>query len=303
MAAMTALFGIAGAALGGRAGLMIALTFSVFSNFFAYWNADKIVLSAMKAKPIDENSAQELFQITRRLAQRAQIPMPKLYLVDNPQPNAFATGRNPQNAVVAVHTGLLRLLNKDEVAAVVAHELAHIKNRDTLTMTVTATMAGAISSIANFLMFFGGRSHGSNGNNGLQALLRVLVMILAPVAAAMIQFAISRSREYEADRVGAEICGNPIWLANALRKLSGGAAKVMNETVEERREMAPMFIVNPLNAGGVDNLFATHPNIENRVAKLADMAETMQKQNNNDMPQMKETNIQEGSRKKGDDIF
>lgn len=213
MAGMTALFAVLGLAIGGTGGMVIALLFAAGTNLFAYWNSDKMVLRMYGAAPVDEATAPELVRLVRDLAARAQIPMPKVYVIDNPQPNAFATGRNPENAAVAATTGLLQRLTPEELAGVMAHELAHIKNRDTLTMTITATLAGAISMLANFGLFFGG-----NRNNPLGAIGTLLMVILAPLAAMLVQFAISRSREYEADRIGAEIAGRPLWLASALER-------------------------------------------------------------------------------------
>ncbi|MEQ9326630.1 MAG: zinc metalloprotease HtpX, partial [Rhodospirillales bacterium] len=218
LAALTGLFLVAGWLIGGQSGMLIALAFAAAMNLFSYWNADKIVLSMYKARPVDRASAPGFYGIVETLAERARMPMPKVYIIENAQPNAFATGRNPENAAVAATTGLLKILNDQEVAGVMAHELAHVRNRDTLVMTVTATIAGAIGALANMLMFsamFGGRD---NQNSPLGGLGAILVMLLAPFAAMLVQMAISRSREYEADRIGAEICGRPLWLASALAK-------------------------------------------------------------------------------------
>lgn len=266
MAAMTALFMGVGAIIGGQGGMMLALLFAVATNFFAYWNADKIVLRMYGAQEADTRTAPELVGIVESLSIRAGLPTPKVYIMDNPQPNAFATGRNPENAAVAATTGLLRLLNRAEVEAVMAHELAHVKNRDTLTMTITATIAGAISMLAHFGMFFGG-----NRNNPLGLVGTLLVVILAPLAAILVQMAISRTREYGADRVGAEICGNPMALASALNKLQQGASVVDNRDAEENPATAHMFIVNPLHARALDGLFSTHPKVEERIARLQAM--------------------------------
>lgn len=270
IAALTALFGVIGLMIGGRGGMMLALGFAAVSNFFAYWNADKIVLKMYKAQPVDSNhgsgAVRRYAEITTALAQNAGMPVPKIYVIENPQPNAFATGRNPENAAVAATTGLLQMLSDEEVAGVMAHELAHVKNRDTLTMTVTATIAGAITTLANFSMFFGG---GNRNNGGLIGALAI--MILAPLAASLVQMAISRGREYEADKLGAEICGHPEWLASALAKISSGAARIPNETAEMHPETGQMMIINPLSGRGSDNLFSTHPATQNRIDRLMAM--------------------------------
>jgi heat shock protein HtpX len=266
MAAMTALFVAVGALLGGQTGMLLALAFAGVTNLYAYWNSDKMALSANNAQEVDAASAPELVQMVAELAYRAQMPMPRVYIIHEDQPNAFATGRNPENAAVAVNTGLMQILTREELAGVIAHELAHIKNRDTLTMTITATLAGAISSIAQWGALFGNR------NNGPGVIGSLALMVLAPLAAMLVQMAISRSREYEADRMGAEICGSPVWLAGALAKISGGAAAIPNQNAEANPAMAHMFIINPLTGQGMDNLFSTHPNVENRIAALDDLA-------------------------------
>jgi heat shock protein HtpX len=270
LAFMTALFMVVGFMIGGRSGMMIAFVMAAGMNFFSYWNSDRMVLSAYHAKEIDERNAPEFFAIIRDLSRNAGLPMPKVYLYDSPQPNAFATGRNPENAAVAASTGLLSVLSPEEVAAVMAHELAHVQNRDTLTMTITATLAGAISMLGNFAFFFGGNRE--NNNNPLGFIGVLLAMIVAPLAAMMVQMAISRTREYAADRRGAEICGNPLWLASALGKIARGAAQVPNYDAERNPATAHMFIINPLTGAGMDNLFSTHPNTENRIAALQEMA-------------------------------
>ena len=271
IAALTALFGVIGLMIGGKAGMLLALGFAAVSNFFAYWNADKIVLRMYKAQPVDETHGSGVIrryaEVTTALARNAGMPVPKIYVIDNPQPNAFATGRNPENAAVAATTGLLQLLTDEEVAGVMAHELAHVKNRDTLTMTVTATIAGAITTLANFAMFFGG---GNRNNGGIIGSLAI--MILAPMAAGLVQMAISRGREYEADKLGAEICGHPEWLASALAKISNGAARIPNETAEMHPETGQLMIINPLAGRGADNLFSTHPATQNRIDRLMEMA-------------------------------
>jgi heat shock protein HtpX len=241
-------------------------------NLFSYWNSDKMVLSAYHAQEVDAGSAPEFYTLIRELASNAGLPMPKVYIYDNPQPNAFATGRNPQNAAVAASTGLLQQLTHEEVAGVMAHELAHVQNRDTLTMTITATLAGAISMLGNFAFFFGGNRE--NNNNPLGFVGVLLAMIVAPLAAMLVQMAISRTREYSADRRGAEICGNPMWLASALAKIAGAAHAIPNYEAERNPATAHMFIINPLSGERMDNLFSTHPNTENRIAALQQMAGT-----------------------------
>jgi heat shock protein HtpX len=271
IAAMTALFMTVGYLIGGRGGMMIALVFAAAMNVFSWWNSDKMVLRMHRAVEIDEANAPEYHAIVKALAERAGLPMPAVYLIENDQPNAFATGRNPQNSAVAVTTGLLNRLTNEEAAGVIAHELAHIKNRDTLTMTITATLAGAISMLGNFAFFFGGSRNRDNPLGGLGTLLAVLV---APFAAMIVQMAISRTREYSADRLGAQICGNPLWLAAALRKIAAGHG-IINESAERNPASAHMFIVNPLNGMRMDGLFSTHPALENRIAELEALATEM----------------------------
>ncbi len=266
MAALTALFMGVGALLGGQSGAMVALAVAAAMNLFAWWGSDKAVLRMYGAQEVDLRSAPQFVAIVHDLADRAGMPRPKVYLIQSDQPNAFATGRNPANAAVAATTGLLRSLSPDEVAGVVAHELAHIRNRDTLIMTVTATFAGAISMLANFAMFFGGNRDRPGGFIGTLAL-----MILAPLAAALVQMAISRSREYEADRVGAEICGEPEWLASALGRIDQLARRIDYNAAERNPATAHMFIINPLHAHAHDKLFSTHPATANRIAALRAM--------------------------------
>ncbi|MGB1027734.1 MAG: zinc metalloprotease HtpX [Rhodospirillaceae bacterium] len=261
------MFMAVGLALGGQSGMMIALVIAIGMNVFSYWNSDKMVLRMHGARQVDARSAPELYGTVQQLARRAQMPMPKVYVIDSQQPNAFATGRNPDNAAVAATTGLMRILTPEEIAGVMAHELAHVRHRDTLTMTITATLAGAISMLANFALFFGG-----NRDNPLGLIGSILMMILAPMAAMVVQMAISRTAEYKADRGGAEICGNPLWLASALEKLERGAKSIDNVRAENNPATAHLFIVNPLHARKVDNLFSTHPNTANRVAALRKMA-------------------------------
>jgi heat shock protein HtpX len=269
LAALTALFMGVGYLVGGTGGAFFAFLIAAGMNLFSYWNADKLVLRMHQAKQVDERSAPEFHAIVASLAARSGLPMPKLYLIDNPQPNAFATGRNPENAAVAATTGLLQNLSREEIAGVMAHELAHVKNRDTLTMTIAATIAGAISMIANFALFFGG-----NRNNPLGIVGVILAAITAPIAAMLIQMAISRTREYSADRDGAAIAGNPLWLASALGKLQRAAGRVPMMSAERNPATAPLFIVNPLTGERMDNLFSTHPSTENRIAALREMAQT-----------------------------
>ncbi len=271
LAAMTALFMAIGFMVGGSSGMLIAFVVACGMNLFSYWNSDKMMLKMHNARQVDPQSAPEFHDMIAKLAQNAQMPMPKIYIIDTPQPNAFATGRNPENAAVAATTGLLQMLTPDEIEGVMAHELAHIKNRDTLIMTVTATIAGAIGMLANFFAFFGGGRDGERSN----PILGIAMMILAPLAASLVQMAISRTREYAADRMGAEISGKPMALAGALHKISGAAAQVMNPTAENNPATAHLFIINPLAGRGVDNLFSTHPNAQNRIQALSDMAQEM----------------------------
>lgn len=269
LAGMTALFGVIGLLLGGSTGMLIALVVAAGMNVYSYWNSDKLALRAHNAHEVDANSAPELHAMVRQLADRAGMPMPRVYVIDDAQPNAFATGRNPENAAVAATTGIMQLLTWEELAGVMAHELAHIRNRDTLTMTITATLAGAISTLANFGMMFGGNRERPN------IVVTLLVSILAPMAAMVVQMAVSRSREYEADKLGGEICGNPVWLADALAKISGGVAQIPSESAERHPQTAHMFIINPLSGQGFDNLFSTHPDTGNRIAALMDQAARM----------------------------
>ena len=269
IAAMTALFMVVGYFIGGAGGMAIAFAVACAMNLFAYWNSDKMVLGMYGAHQIGREDAPEFYGIVERLAANAGLPMPKVFIMEGEQPNAFATGRNPENAAVAATTGLLRLLSHEEIAGVMAHELAHVKNRDTLTMTITATLAGAIGMLANFAMFF--RPSG-NDNRGPGVIGSIAIMILAPLTAMLVQMAISRSREYEADRLGAEIAGQPLWLASALDKLHRGAEAIPNYEAERNPATAHLFIVNPLSGQGADNLFSTHPSMENRIARLEAMA-------------------------------
>jgi len=273
LAVLTALFVGIGYLIGGGAGMAIAFAIACAMNLYAYWNSDKLILRYYRAQPVSEASAPEIYAIVRELVSRSGQPMPAVYLIENEQPNAFATGRNPQNAAVAVTSGLLRRLSREEVAGVLAHELAHVEHRDTLTMTITATLAGAISMLANFALFFGGGS--DNRNNPLGIVGVLLISILAPLAAMLVQMAISRGREYEADRRGAELVGQPLWLASALGKIARGAAAIDNQPAERNPATAHLFIVNPLHAHARDSLFSTHPAVENRIARLEAMAREM----------------------------
>jgi len=266
MAALTALFMGIGAVIGGGTGAVLALILAAGMNLFGYWNADKAVLRMTGAREVDERTAPDFVRLVHRLADGAGMPRPKVFVIESDQPNAFATGRNPQNAAVAATTGLLRRMTPEEVAAVMAHELAHVQNRDTLIMTITATFAGAIGMLANFAMFFGNRERAGG------VLGTIAVMIFAPLAAGLVQMAISRSREYEADKVGAAICGNPLWLASALKKIDAFAKGIDNVQAERNPAVAHMFIINPLHAHRRDALFSTHPATANRVAALEAMA-------------------------------
>jgi heat shock protein HtpX len=269
MAATMALFGMVGAVLGGGQGMLLALALGFGVNLWAYWFSDTMVLKLYRAQEVDATTASQLYNTVRELAARAGLPMPKVYLIDEAQPNAFATGRNPEHAAVAVTTGLLQMLSREEVAGVIAHELAHIRNRDTLTMTITATIAGAISMLAQFGFFFGGHRDSNNGPGVIGTLAMVIV---APIAAMLVQMAISRTREYAADELGARISGRAAALASALAKISATAEAVVNPTAERAPATAHLFIVNPLTGHGMDNLFSTHPSTENRIAALQRLA-------------------------------
>ncbi len=268
LAGLTGLFMGVGYLIGGAGGAMIALVIAAGTHLFAYWNSDRAVLSMYGAHEVDARTAPDLHRLVAELAARAELPMPRVFIMDNPQPNAFATGPNPQNAAVAVTTGLVQSLSREELAGVVAHELAHIKHHDTLLMTVTATIAGAISMLAQFGMFFSG----NRNNNGPGIIGSLAMMILAPLGAMLVQMAISRTREYAADEMGARICGQPMWLASALSKIENFAHQVPNEDAERAPATAHMFIINPLSGQGMDNLFATHPSTANRVAALQQLS-------------------------------
>lgn len=272
---LTGIFVAMGAVIGGKTGMIIAFVVALATNLFSLWKSDKMVLRMFGAHEVDQTSAPQLVEMVHELARRAELPPPRVYVMQNPQPNAFATGRNPENSAVAVSTGLLDVLDENELAGVVAHELAHIKNRDTLTMMVAATIGGAISMMAQYLQFgmlFGGNREDRGGVGFVGALV---AMIAAPFAAMMVQTAISRSREYQADRMGGMIVGNPVWLASALRKIEARARGIVNEEAEAIPAAAHLFIVNPLTGRGVDNMFSTHPNTENRIAELMKLAQEM----------------------------
>jgi len=270
MAGLTGLFVAVGYLIGGEMGMLIAFGIAAAMNFIAYWNSDKAVLAMYRAREVDETSAPELVHLVRQLSEKAGLPMPKVYIADNPQPNAFATGRNPEHAAVCATSGILERLSKEELAGVLAHELSHVKNRDTLTMTITATIAGAVSMLAHFAFFMGGRR-----NNPLGLVGVILVMVLAPIAAMLVQMAISRAREYDADRSGAELSGRPLWLASALGHMESASQRIGNEDAEAHPATAHMFIINPLSGGGIANLFSTHPPTAERIARLEAMAAEM----------------------------
>jgi heat shock protein HtpX len=269
LAGLTALFMGVGYLIGGQSGALIAFFVAAAMNLFSYWNADKMVLSMHGAQEVDAASAPDLVGLVHELAGRAGLPMPRVYIMDNPQPNAFATGRNPENSAVAVTTGLMDRMNREELAGVIAHELAHISNRDTLIMTITATIAGAISMLAQFGMFFGGNRDNNSGGMGIIGTLAMV--ILAPIAAMLVQMAISRTREYAADDLGGRI-SRPEWLASALAKLEQAAHAIPNDDAERHPATAHLFIINPLSGARMDNLFSTHPATENRIAALQQLA-------------------------------
>lgn len=269
LAALTAIFGMVGYAIGGGGGAVIALLVAAGMNLFAWWGSASAVLRMTNAQPVSEAEAPRLYAMTRGLAERAGIPMPALYVIHEDQPNAFATGRGPSNAAVAVNSGLIALMDERQVAGVVAHELAHIKHRDTLVMSIAATLSGAIGMLAQFGGMFAMRNR--DGQRSSNPIAGILLIILGPIAAAVVQMAISRAREYEADREGAEICGDPEWLAGALERLESYSARAVNEGAEANPAMAHMFIINPLSGGGLRGLFTTHPPTAERVARLRAM--------------------------------
>lgn len=268
LGALTALFMALGFMIGGQSGMMIALLVALAMNVFSYWNSDKIVLRMHDAREVEAGSGHPLYAIVANLATRASMPMPKVYLIESPHPNAFATGRNPENAAVAATSGLLSMLNRDEIIAVMAHELAHVRNRDTLIMTITATIAGAISMLGNFAMFAGMTSNDERPN----PLALIAAMVVAPLAAMLVQMAISRTREYAADKAGAEISGMPMALASALEKLAGGVQRIPNPVVQRNPAAAHLYIVHPAVGRGMDSLFSTHPDTGNRIAALEAIA-------------------------------
>ena len=268
MAGIVVLFGSVGAALGGASGMLVALLFAAAMNVYAYWFSDKAVLKMYNAREVDAGSAPQFYAMVSELAQNAGLPMPKVYIIDEAQPNAFATGRDPEHAAVAATTGIMRILSERELRGVMAHELAHVKHRDTLISTISATIAGAISSIAQFGMLFSGGQRDRN----VHPAVALLIMIVAPLAAMLIQMAISRAREFEADKGGAAISNDPTALAAALKKIHDYAHQIPMETAEMHPETAQMMIINPLSAGGMQSLFSTHPQTEERIARLLAMA-------------------------------
>ena len=271
LAALTGFFLVVGYLLGGQTGLVLALIVALGMNLFAYWNSDKMVLRMANAQEVGPNEAPELYGIVQQLAERGGLPMPRVYVIDEEQPNAFATGRDPEHAAVAATTGLLRHLSREEITGVMAHELSHVLHRDTLTMTIAATLSGAIGMLASF----GGLMGGSRDGRSVNPIAAIAMMILAPLAASLVQMAISRSREYEADRMGAEMSGQPLWLASALAKLHAGTQQIPNQVAEANPATAHLYIANPLSAGGLSGLFSTHPPMEERIARLEAMAAGM----------------------------
>ena len=275
LAFLTGIFVAMGALIGGTTGMLIAFAVALAMNLFSLWQSDKMVLRMYGAQEVDAASGGEYYAIVRDLAAKAELPMPRVYVMNNPQPNAFATGRSPSNAAVCASTGLLEMLSPEEVAGVMAHELAHVKNYDTLTMAVAASIGGAVSMLAQYLQF-GALFGGNRGNNNPLGWIGMLAaIIVAPLAAMLVQMAVSRSREYQADRLGAMICGNPKWLASALQKIEHYARGIRNEPAEEAPATAHLFIINPLTGEGMDNLFSTHPNTQNRIAALDRLAAEM----------------------------
>ena len=267
MAALTGIFVVVGYLIGGGVGMLIAFVFAAGTNLFAYWNSDKVILSMYGARQVDESGAPELVHLVCQLSSQAGLPMPKVFIVDNPQPNAFATGRDPEHGALCVTSGLLQRVDNEELAGVLAHELGHIKHRDTLTMTIVATIAGAVSMLPNFAFFMGG----GRRNNPLGLIGVIVVSLLAPITAVLVQMAISRGREFEADRASAEISGRPLWLASALEHIDSAAQAIDNGAAEANPATAHLFIVNPLH-GGISGLFASHPSTEERVERLRAMA-------------------------------
>lgn len=289
LAILTGLFMAIGFVIGGRGGMMLALLMALMMNLFSFWNSDKIVLRMQNAKAISFKQSPDLHEMVGRLSQNAGIPAPQIYIIQSDQPNAFATGRNPENAAVAVSTGLIKRLSYDEIEGVVAHELAHIRSRDTLTMTITATLAGAISMLAQFGLFFGAR----NSNSPIGPIGSIMMVIVAPIAALLVQMAVSRVREYEADRDGAEISGNPEALARALDKIARHAKEITNTNARRSPGMAHMYIINPLAGKRGDNWFSTHPNVKNRVAALMELANEQQLSENEGWPRSRHNAAQQ----------
>jgi heat shock protein HtpX len=274
LAVLTGILVAMGGLVGGVTGAAVAFAIAAAMNLFSLWQSDKMVLGMYGAQEVDAQSGGDYYAIVRELAQRAGLPMPRVYIMHSEQPNAFATGRNPQNAAVCASTGLIETMSREELAGVMAHELAHVKNYDTLTMAVAATVGGAVSMLAQFLQFssiFGGGNREGNGG-GFGWIGAIVAAILAPIAATLVQMAVSRSREYQADHMGGLLCGNPLWLASALRKIEGYARQIPNETAERAPGTAHLFIINPLTGQGMDNLFSTHPNTDNRIAELEKLA-------------------------------
>jgi heat shock protein HtpX len=272
LAVLTGILVAMGGLVGGFTGMVIAFAVALAMNLFSLWQSDKMVLRMYGAEEVDERTGGEYYAMVRELAQRAELPMPRVYIMNSPQPNAFATGRNPQNAAVCASTGLIETMSREELAGVMAHELAHVKNYDTLTMAVAATIGGAVSMLAQFLQF-GALFGGNRENSGPLGWIGVIVtIILAPLAAMLVQMAVSRSREYQADRLGGLIAGNPLWLASALRKIEHYVRGIPNEQAERAPGTAHLFIINPLTGQGMDNLFSTHPNTDNRIAELEKLA-------------------------------
>lgn len=275
LAALTGLFLVIGYAMGGTSGMVIAFLLALGTNAFAYWNSDKMILSAYDAREIERRDSPDFYDLIAELAHNAGLPMPRVYVINSPQPNAFATGRDPEHAAVAATTGLLEMMSREQVAGVMAHELAHVKGRDTLVMTVTATIAGAIGMVANLFAFgamFGGSRDEEEGGGGLGTIGALAMMILAPLMATIVQMAISRTREYDADALGARICGHPLWLASALGRLEEAAHHIRYPEADRHPGTAHLFIVNPLAGSGFDTLFSTHPSMETRIARLEQMA-------------------------------
>lgn len=271
LAAIVALFMAIGGIVGGKSGMLFALVIAVVLNFWAYWYSADMVLRMYHAQEVDPHNAPDLYQMVAELSQKAELPMPRIYVINEEQPNAFATGRNPENAAIAFTVGIMKLLNYDELRGVAAHELSHVKHRDILLSTISATVAGAISALANFAMFFGARDENGRPN----FIAGILIAVLAPIAAAVIQMAISRSREYLADEGAAYLTHDPLALASALNKIDSYARGIVMQSAEEHPTTAQMMIINPLSGEGADNLFSTHPQTANRIARLEEIAKNI----------------------------